>query len=69
MGGSSITGTPIIFRKNRIELVKGDANGKIYDKLYPLQIGYGKRGESGIEVSDWLPHLSALAAPEAAVRR
>ena len=44
--------------KNRIELVKGDANGKIYEKLYGMQVGYGKRGKSGIEVSDWWPHLS-----------
>ena len=44
--------------KNRIELVKGDANGKIYEKLYGMQVGYGKHGKSGIEVSDWWPHLS-----------
>ena len=44
--------------KNRLELVKGDANGKIYEKLYGMQVGYGKHGKSGIEVSDWWPHLS-----------
>ncbi len=53
-GGKTIPNTPFAsvlespYIKNRIELVKGDANGKIYDKLYPLQIGYRKRGESGI---------------------
>ena len=46
----------------RIELVKGDANGKIYDTLYPLQVGYKKHGKSGIEVSDWWPHLSTCIA-------
>lgn len=62
-GGKTIPETPFgsvlesPYIKNRVELVKGDANGKIYDKLYPLQVGYRKRGESGIEVSDWLPHL------------
>ena len=63
-GGKTIPETPFSevlespYIKNRIELVKGDANGKIYDKLYPLQVGFKKRGQSGIEVSDWWPHLS-----------
>jgi hypothetical protein len=30
---------------------------KLMGTLYPLQIGYRKRGESGIEVSDWWPHV------------
>ncbi|MBP88866.1 MAG: sulfatase [Planctomycetaceae bacterium] len=29
-----------------------------FAKIYPLQIGYRKRGELGIEVTDWWPHLS-----------
>ena len=29
----------------------------IRTKVYPLQIGFRKRGQSGIEVSDWWPHL------------
>jgi hypothetical protein len=35
--------------------------GKIrdrYSKIFPLQIGYKPRGESGTEVSDWWPHLA-----------
>jgi hypothetical protein len=73
-GGKTIPDTPFAsvlespYIKNRIELVKGDANGKIYDKLYPLQVGYQKRGESGIEVSDWLPHLSDCVDDMAIVR-
>ncbi|MFP6764074.1 MAG: DUF1501 domain-containing protein [Planctomycetaceae bacterium] len=73
-GGKTIPDTPFAsvlespYIKNRIELVKGDANGKIYDKLYPLQVGYQKRGESGIEVSDWLPHLSECVDDMAIVR-
>ncbi|RUL83960.1 DUF1501 domain-containing protein [Tautonia sociabilis] len=35
--------------------VPNDANGHIRHELYPLQVGYRKRGESGIEVSDWWP--------------
>lgn len=30
----------------------------VYPKIFPLQVGYAPRGESGIEVSDWWPHLS-----------
>src|SRR5256885_11870591 len=30
----------------------------LMNKLYPLQAGYKKHGQSGIEVSDWLPNLA-----------
>jgi hypothetical protein len=30
----------------------------VYPSIMPLQVGYRKRGELGIEVSDWLPHMS-----------
>ena len=72
--GKTIPNTPFAsvlespYIKNRIELVKGDANGKIYDKIYPLQVDYQKRGESGIEISDWWPHLSECADDLAIVR-
>lgn len=29
-----------------------------YAKIFPLQVGFRKRGELGIEVTDWWPHLS-----------
>ncbi len=29
----------------------------VVSKIFPLQVGYQKRGRNGIEVSDWLPHL------------
>ncbi|HXT60558.1 MAG TPA: DUF1501 domain-containing protein [Pirellulales bacterium] len=29
-----------------------------YPTIFPLQVGYQKRGKLGIEVSDWLPHLA-----------
>src|SRR5215469_11460849 len=45
-----------------------DANGKIRQKLYPLQIGYRKRGQSGIEVSDWWPHVGDCIDDLAVVR-
>ncbi|MDA1052748.1 MAG: DUF1501 domain-containing protein [Planctomycetota bacterium] len=36
--------------------------------LYPLQVGYRRRGESGIEVSDWWPHLGSCIDDVAVVR-
>src|SRR5690606_34238303 len=36
--------------------------------IYPMQIGYAKRGESGLEISDWWPHLSECADDLAIVR-
>ena len=40
--------------------VVNDANGQQRNKLYPLQVGFQKYGQSGIEVSDWLPHIGGL---------
>ena len=37
-------------------------------KLYPLQVGYSKRGESGIEVSDWWPHVGGCVDDLAVIR-
>src|SRR3989442_1281257 len=37
-------------------------------QLYPLQVGYGKRGQSGVEVSDWWPHLSECVDDMAVIR-
>lgn len=36
--------------------------------LYPLQIGYKQRGESGVEVSDWWPHVGGCIDDIAVVR-
>src|SRR5262245_55575312 len=38
-------------------VVVNDANGQQRNKLYPLQVGYRQRGQSGIKVSDWWPHV------------
>src|SRR5438094_6924967 len=43
-------------KKNLREVIQG--LHKIHPKLYPMQTGYAKRGQSGIEVSDWFPHIS-----------
>jgi len=41
---------------------------KVQPVLYPLQIGYRKRGESGIEVSDWWPNVGECIDDLAVVR-
>ncbi len=48
--------------------VINDANGQQRNKLYPLQIGYRPYGESGIELSDWVPHIGSCIDDIAIVR-
>ncbi|MGD9648495.1 MAG: DUF1501 domain-containing protein [Pirellulales bacterium] len=54
-------------------LVRGNvrefvANRQIYNTIYPLQVGFAPRGQSGIEVSDWWPHVGSLVDELAVVR-
>ncbi len=49
-------------------VVPDDANGHIRHKLFPTQIGFQKRGQSGLEISDWWPHLANCADDLAVVR-
>src|SRR5690242_7305513 len=49
-------------------VVINDANGQQRNKLYPLQVGFKKRGRSGIEVSDFLPCLGECIDDVALVR-
>jgi hypothetical protein len=49
-------------------VVVNDANGQQRNKIYPLQIGFRKRGQSGIELSDWWPHLGECIDDVAVVR-
>mgnify|MGYP002628819680 FL=1 len=36
-------------------------NGFIRNELYPLQMSYRRWGESGLEISDWWPHVARQA--------
>jgi len=61
--GKTISETPFADvqdpKKLAIErLVVPDANGNQRNTLMPLQIGFKKHGQSGIEVSDWFPHIA-----------
>jgi hypothetical protein len=49
-------------------VIPDDANGKMRSTLYPLQVGHRQRGQSGLEVSDWWPHVGACIDDIAVVR-
>jgi hypothetical protein len=53
-------------KKNLREFIEG--NHKVQPTLYPMQVGYAPRGESGIEISDWWPHLAGVVDNLAIVR-
>jgi hypothetical protein len=72
-GGQTISETPFADvqdpKRLKIErLVVPDANGNQRTMLYPLQVGFRKHGESGIEVSDWFPHIGRNVDRLAVVR-
>jgi hypothetical protein len=49
-------------------VVVNDANGQQRHTLYPLQVGFRPRGRSGIEVSDWFPHIGDCIDDLAVIR-
>jgi len=55
-----------LVKKNLREFVAGTR--KPLSRLYPLQTGFKKRGQSGIEVSDWFPHIGSRIDDIAVVR-
>jgi len=40
----------------------------VYPSIFPMQVGFAKRGQSGTEVTDWWPHLSQCVDDIAFVR-
>lgn len=71
--GKSIAETPLNhvldpkFLAENVRTLAPDLR-KILPKLYPLQVGFKKRGQSGIEVSDWWPHVGSMIDEIAVVR-
>jgi hypothetical protein len=49
-------------------VVVNDANGQQRNKLFPLQVGFLKRGQCGVEISDWWPNLAQCVDDIAFVR-
>src|SRR3954464_3733579 len=71
--GKNIAETPYkamlhspFLKKNLREIVAN--NHKVQPKLFPMQVGYRKRGQSDIEVSDWYPHVGECVDDIAVVR-
>ena len=58
---------PELLKKVRVVVVN-DANGQQRNEIYPLQVGFKKYGESGIEVSDWFPHIGSCVDDIAVIR-
>jgi hypothetical protein len=72
-GGKTIAETPFADvqdpKKLALErLVVPDGNGNQRNKIYPLQVGFKKHGCSGIEISDWFPHIAQNVDKLAIVR-
>ncbi|HLJ11637.1 MAG TPA: DUF1501 domain-containing protein [Planctomycetaceae bacterium] len=61
----SVLDSPFL-KKNLREFVAG--NHKVYPAIYPLQVGYKKYGQSGIEMSDWWSQLATCVDDLAIVR-
>jgi hypothetical protein len=49
-------------------VVINDANGQQRNRIYPMQVGFRKHGQSGIELSHWWPHLAGCVDDIAVVR-
>ena len=66
-GGKSIDETPFaesVLNKDKINenlLDPSKQKREVYKKLLPLQIGFKKCGQGGMEISDWFPHLQRRA--------
>lgn len=58
---------PEKLKKVRVVVVN-DANGKQRNVIYPLQAGFKKHGQCGIEISDWFPNIGSCADEIAFVR-
>ncbi len=72
-GGKSFEETPYqhllespLVNQNLRELIAG--LHQVRQTIYPLQVGYKKHGQSGVEVSDWWPHLATCVDDMAIVR-
>ena len=62
----AVFGSPYL--KNVREQVANNIIDKTKAKIYPTQIGFKKGGQSGIEVSDWWPHVRGCVDDIAVIR-
>jgi len=54
--------------KNVRVVVVNDANGQARHTIYPLQVGYRRYGQCGVEISDWFPNIGSCADEIAFIR-
>jgi hypothetical protein len=72
--GKTIAETPFkdVQNPDKLKLARvvvvNDANGQQRHRLFPLQVGFRRRGQSGIALSDWWPHLGECVDDLAIVR-
>jgi hypothetical protein len=68
--GKSISETPYADTQKPERLNRREVafNVELRQKLYPLQVGFRKYGECGIELSDWVPHMGRCIDDIAVVR-
>ena len=68
--GKSISETPYADTQNPDRLKRREVafNVELRQKLYPLQVGFRRYGNSGIELSDWVPHMGSCIDDIAIVR-
>lgn len=65
--GKTISETPFAsvlkspFMANERAVAFDPNNGFVRTELFPMQTGFKKHGQSGLEISDWWPHLSQRA--------
>lgn len=65
--GKSIDETPFaesVLDEEKIKdklLQAGKDKRKVYKEIMPLQTGYRRYGQSGLEISDWFPHIGSCA--------
>lgn len=62
---STVVDSPY-YRRNVMDFAGTPRN--LMNKMFATQIGFAKRGQSGIEISDWWPHLATCADELAVVR-
>ncbi|OYW70413.1 MAG: sulfatase [Verrucomicrobia bacterium 12-59-8] len=58
---------PAKLKKVRVVVVN-DANGQQRNVIYPLQTGFKRYGQCGVEISDWFPHIGSCADEIAFIR-
>ena len=58
---------PEKLKKVRVVVVN-DANGQQRNVIYPLQTGYKRCGQCGVEISDWFPNIGSCADEIAFIR-